>query len=101
LKNLNLFWYLIIFLVAVIVIALPTRTVTTIPEDSMLGTASIITRAIFRADVITQYPNYLFGVSIIGGLALLGVFLNTDIPIKLVNKIKVWNEKSNHTDYSI
>lgn len=88
LRTINLYCFLLMFLAAIIVIALPTKTITTISEDSMLGSASILTTAAFRADVFTRYPNYLLGLGIIAGLTLIGAFLNTEIAAKILTKVK-------------
>ena len=90
-KNLNMAWFSLIFLAAVTVIALPTRTLcaTSVPAEEMMGAGAILySESVFRVDVITQHPNYLVGAFVIGVMALIGMFLNTDTATSLINKLK-------------
>lgn len=86
-RTIAFYWFMLIFLAAVVAIGLPTKIIATTPESNTMYCPSITITPMFSTEVFVRYPNYILGLSIIAVMALIGAFLCTNLASKWYEKM--------------
>lgn len=76
-KSFAFYWFMTIFLAAVVTIGLPTKTITVWKDNPFYADHTLLSSS-FHAEVFTLYPNYHIGLGIIAFMALIGALLSTE-----------------------